>query len=522
MKITRILALLFSAILFLSSCGEPETVPVDTENPFFELKTMPEIAFDNAGLTIPARVKENYVTYFTASSDYGKVVPFVTYYGYFVGAKPKKGEAPTGNFPFYGFMTADGRVICDAVYNAVTEFDNGDGRAVYEMCLGTDRDTTAVGTRYVVSSTGSWIIKLAKGCKVVNASGGIVAVEREKKVNKELSIYYTDLYNIDNGRMVGTVDTSIAEAPNVTYKLGNFASGLAPINIETFDPETKTSTYKACYIDTQNRHVLDSYSFCGEFTDDLAIVVDADGKYGVLKPDGKYFIDPIYNGITYDSLHKYFVCLDAGYIYVLNMDKKQIKKVFSESGTIRFCDCDTPIYEKIFGKTDKREFFVSETNSPFICKDTGQMPDPGSGVGGFFWCSYNGSTTVFDSTGATFVRIKGIGDINFVTDTAVVMTDDDGKRTAVIGRASPDGAEWMEKSLIGRAGTDGRYIILMCQESGKNSYSVYDTVGMCTVLDGKNYIAAFGNMLSAVSDSGYEVYDGDLNPVFSCRTSFCY
>lgn len=522
MKIIKLLALCFSAAVFLSSCGEPETVPVDTENPFFELKTMPEIVFSDEVISVPARVKENYVTYFSSSSEYGRIVPFISYYGYFEGAKPKKGEAPTGFFPFYGFMTAEGKIICDAVYNSVTRFDNGDGRAVYEMCLGTDADTTSAGTRYLVSDTGSWVIKLARGCRLQNVSGGIVAVERVKTVSKELSISYIDLYNIDNGRSVGTVDPSIAESPNVTYTLGSFSNGLAPINIETFDPESKTSSYKACYIDTQNRHVLDSYSYCGEFTDGFAVVADDEGKYGVMKPDGKFFIDPQYISITYDSLHKFFICREEGYTSVLDMDKKLVKKIYTESGTVRICDSETLVYEKISNTTDKREFFILSDNSPFICKDTGQMPDPGSGAGGYFWCSYNGSTTVFDSTGSTFVRMKGIGDIIFVTENAIVMTNDDGTKTAVINRNSPGDADWTEKSLIGRAGENGRYIILKYKQLEKDVYCVFDTVEMTAAIDGKNYIEAFGNMMSSVSDSGYEVYDGTMQKVFGCRTKFCY
>ncbi len=94
-------------------------------------------------------------------------------------------------------------------------------------------------------------------------------------------------------------------------------------------------------------------------------MADADGNYGVLKPDGEYFIEPKYNAINYNYDDGWFSCGEEGIFYILDMNGNQAASVLCEKGNVYAMGSTELIYKKTMQSTGKSDYYSVTANKPF-------------------------------------------------------------------------------------------------------------------------------------------------------------
>jgi hypothetical protein len=204
--------------------------------------------------------------------DYGAIYPFVG-----VGSD-YGGET-------YGLCTADGTIICDAVYIGFRRFEY-EGESVYVLLKAHDRSEYASVEEwlreprlFIVASDGSFAIEVAEQ-DIVNGGEGTLTMRADEKWG---SIGF-------NGE---TIVPPICDEP-IT-----FSDGLAAVKEGGATPDKSTS-YR--YIDHSGDTVLGPftvppqgwYSEAPPFVDGLAARCDERGLWGYIDKSGEYVIEPQY------------------------------------------------------------------------------------------------------------------------------------------------------------------------------------------------------------------------------------
>lgn len=490
--------ILAAAAICLSGCGE-----LTGEKAFFSLQSAGDVRqYDIADDTVLQRADASLAGGLVTSDVYGEIVPFA---GEMINYKNDGGSFTA---PLLGFCRVDGTVICDPYYDAVITHDVGD-KYIYELVIGS---TDTAGTRYLAASDGSWMFELKNGCSYLGLAGSErFAVKRPRTVRKggkRVTYEYYDYYDL-SGNLVFTFDRKMTEDETLTISIGAFSEGLAPVNVQKTDPDTEETQYTAYYMDT-NGDVFESddYIYCSEFKRGYAVVADADGNYGVLKPDGEYFIEPKYNAINYNYDDGWFSCGEEGIFYILDMNGNQAASVLCEKGNVYAMGSTELIYKKTMQSTGKSDYYSVTANKPFMCNETGQFPSEDSGRYGIYYSSYSNVTDVFDETGKTLANFTGFGRVEGKLGDIAIISDKTGGKTAFLNVKTGDKTDWKDYAYTGDV--FGTRVIL----EGADGYLIYDTAAPDSA-EAVTYAAALetagGTYLNVLSSGYVTLYDDAMN-----------
>lgn len=529
-KIHKFLISIVSLLLIiclLSSCNIFNKN--DNSGTFFMLKDLPEYNIIENGVAYYDS-NSTYTDKLVASKDYGEIMPFLGgYYKYdYVPDNKDKGKDKDADnitatpesvyLPLYGLCTVTGKVIVNPVYTSVEKhmLDNGD--YIYELVTGADATAKKSGKHYLASSTGSWVVELSVRSTFEGLSGNDRIIVKRMRVKNGKEYKYHDFYNYNGVRMM-IFGQDLAEIKDSDYTIGNFTEGLAPVTITTKGEKGKEDTVISYYVNiTGNRVSNVNYRYCGEFYKGLAIVIDENGKYGVIKPNGEYLFKPEYRIINFNKEKELFTCSNDGYFTVNDITGKEIRTVLCDRGNVEIVNSDKLIYKKTNSATNKSEYFVSESDKPFVCKKTGQFPDENSGNNGVFWCSYSNITEIFDDNGETIVNYTDFGSVETVVGNLAIVTNSKSNAISILNLTSKDKTDWITGSLTGKTLQNGKYVILTEKIEGKPLYSVYDIEALKFIKEKCDYIDVINTkdtqQLITFKGGNIEVFNGLDNCVY--------
>ncbi len=486
----------------------------DSEVPmFFELSSV------NAPTGIASTEKINryfgqYTDSFAPSSEYGELVPFVGDVLTYSPAESEGGEVIKK--PLYGLCTTSGAVVVDPVYdNVFTHKLNG--ICLYELLIGSDKRELA-GTRLLIPSNGSWMMELPAEKRVSTLSGnGLFAVERDKVVKrnrKKVTITYYDFYGLD-GNLAFTFDKKLTEAVDTKFTLGNYSDELMNVNVTvTSESVEKDEQGKdvavineeknGYYVDISGKIAFKKLELlkAEPFYDGLAVVVSKDGKYGVLKSDGKYFIEPKFNIINRNEAEGYFACGTDGYFSIVNNNGDEVTKIYCENADVKIIGTEKLIYKKTLKYSGKTEYFSVYPEGAFICKETGQFPDADTGEFGIFTCSYSGVTDVFDTSGESLAQFTDLVKVCGAWGNCAVVEGKSGG-VWVVDIANGEKSEQIEGRFV-QAHADGKYIVV----ENNGMFVVYGFEEQSVIIENADYIIQNRGLL-CVREKGYVTLYGD-------------
>lgn len=513
-KVSLLAVFVGVVMLLCSACGEE--LP-----PFLELSSV-EAPISTASTERINRYNKHYTASFTPSSEYGELAPFV-------GGVLEYGaaEAETVKKPVYGLCTVSGAVVVDPVFdNVITHKLNG--ITIYEILVGSDKRELAE-KRLLIPSNGSWMLEIPVTQRVSNISGnGLFAVERDKTVKrnrKKVTITYYDFYSFD-GELAFTFDKKMTEAADKKFSLGGFNDELMNVNVTVItetvekDEEGKDITvtnedFYAYFVGLSGKKAFEKLELlkAEPFYDGLAVVQSKDGKYGVLKSDGTFLIEPQYNIINRNENEEMFACGTDDYFAIIKNNGDEITKIFCENANIEIIGTENLVYKKTLKYSGKTEFFTLGSNSAFICKETGQFPDAESGKFGIFTCTYSGVTDVFDKSGDSFAQFTDFGKLCGVWGSLAVV---EGKNGGVwtLNIENGEKSDRIDGYFTGIA--NGRYAVVL--NNGK--YSVYDFSEKVFIAENADFVAESNGVLSA-ADGGYiTLYNPQLSILarYGCET----
>lgn len=522
MKSFKYICAVLTLVTAITAAGCGESKPTDSSKaPFFELKE--NVTAESVSKTpVYVRYSAEYTSELTASENYGELAVFAG--GFNVYASTEEGSDAVLSVPSYGLMTESGAVVVDAVYDSVIKHSTAEGKTVYELIKGSDGSDSAFGERWVAAGDGSWVFKMPKNTSVHSVGADRVVLKRVR-TSRKVKYEYLDFYDF-SGKRKFTLDKTLAESKDTEYTLGSFGEGLAPVNITVKTKGEKdddgnityTEEKSAYYIDNTGAIKLDNMTYCGEFKNGYAVAADENGLYGVLKPDGEWFIEPDYKLINYNADKGLFACADDGFYDILDMEKKSVKNVICTRGTVEVLSTERTVYKKTNADTGRTEYFYLDTGKPFTCIENGMFPDSGESIDGLYVGTYSGTGTVFDIDGNS---IASIGDFGRLADrfqnTAVVVNSTD-KKVCFVSVATKQRGEWLNMHYTGQS-LQGRYLVLKTVGEVYGGYSLYDILTESFVLESFDYIEVTSSgekeYISTVSDGVCEVFDSGLVPVMS-------
>ena len=280
----------------------------------------------SAGDPVFTRIKDEEITDFIPSSDYGRVFPFA--------GVVKKGEYEEEYDESYGFFDIHGRLVCDPVYNTCIKTDSG---AYVVIKYGDVKpepygDTTKYG---VISADGSNFTGMKFSDVIWEENGGISLVEYVKDGAK---IYSYDAatgtlgspkhYKFDSSSMDDYSSLYISKIINDRYVVFDAPEGMRAEYV--IDTQTgKKTTFLSGY------HVREIYGnlFSG-YTD--------------LEPDGvKFFFDVTGNKVL-DGIY-----MDA---YVISEDRLLLQKTNRAGWDLTDAD------GKVIASLDNSNFDINDLN----------------------------------------------------------------------------------------------------------------------------------------------------------------
>jgi hypothetical protein len=389
------------------------------------------------------------------------------------------------------------------------------------LIKGSDGSDPFKGERYLTASDGSWGFTIPKNCAFRSMGAERVVLQRTRTV-KKVKYTYLDFYTL-KGKRKFTFESALAENTNAKYTIGAFSSGLAPVNVTITDPEKKTETSYAYYIDCDGKTKYEKYISCDEFKKGYAVVKDEKGLFGVIDEKGEWFLEPQYRLINYNSEKGYFACAKDGYFHIINTEKATVKSILCEKGSIEIINSERLIYKKTNVDTGRVEYFYLETGKPFSCVETGQFPDSDKSLDGIYVCTYTGTGTLFNEDGETVVSIGEFGELADRFSNTVVVTDKNDKKVCFVTLSTKQRTEWM-KYRYTRESIGARYIVL--QNPSDSKYGLYDLYTNTFKLENCDYITVFESgdvqLLSVFTNGKSTVYDAQLVPVMNTLQQIQY
>lgn len=505
-----VVAVVMVLILLLTvACGE------DAPS-FLELSSVTTLT-PTASTEKVNRYNALYTDTFTPSAEYGELVPFIgdvlTY------KNTAEGIDDSVVKPIYGLCTSSGAIVVDPVYDGVVTH-RLDGICLYEILIGSDKPQLAE-ERLLIPSNGTWMIELSSAQRVSNISGsGRFAIERDRVVKrnrKNVTLTYYDFYTFDGVRSF-TFDKKLTEAENTSFNLGFFSDDLMNVNVtvttetvekdkEGKDVTVKTKENYGYYVDLSGKTVFKKLKFLKteEFADGLAVVASEDGKYGILKSDGKYLFEPQFNIINRNVSEGYFACGTDSYFLIINTNGEEIAKVFCENADIEVLGTENIIYKKTLKYSGKTEFFSVATGGAFTCKETGQFPDADTGRFGIFTCSYSGVTDIFDKDGNSFAQFADFGRLCGVWGDYAVVTGKNGG-VWIVNIKNGEKTDRLDGSFTGIVHSDGKYTVV----SNQGKYSVYGFSEKTFVVENADFVFYHNGVLSVSADGYITVYGANM------------
>ncbi len=501
-------------MLFCSACGE------DSKK-FIELSSVkaPTLTVSTEKIN---RYNPNYTDSFAPSSEYGELAPFV-------GGVLEYNAAEVGGVkkPVYGLCTVSGAVVVDPVYdNVITH--KLKGITIYEILVGSDKRELAE-KRLLIPSNGSWMLEIPATQRVSNISGdGLFAIERDRKLwrnHKRVTFTYYDFYSFD-GKLIFTFDKKLTQATDKKFSLGNFGDKYMNVNvvktIETVEKNeegknvtVKTEETYAYFVGVTGKTAFKNLEFlkAEPFYDGLAVVQCKDGKYGVLKSDGTFFIEPKYNIINRNPSEGLFACGIDSYFVILKNNGDEVTKIHCENANIEIIGTENLIYKKTLKYSGKTEFFAVNPEGAFVCKETGQFPDANSGKYGIFTCTYSGVTDIFNKSGDSFAQFTDFGKLCGVWKSLAVVEGKNGG-VWILNVENGEKSDRINGKFTGIA--NSRYAVV----SNDGRYFVYDFANKVFIAE--NAESAFdSNGILSVAEGGYvTLYDCDLKILarYGCET----
>lgn len=521
MRYSKYICLVLAGLIFMLSAGCSNDNKNSGDELFFRLSETPSAVVSDDE-TVYKRVNTAYIAELNASDSYGELLPFVG--GYNTYKSTEEGNGKTLSNPVYGLCDRNGAVVVDAVYDAVKKHPTDEGLYIYELVKGSDGSDPKAGDRWIAASDGSWVFKIPANCVFRSVGADRVILERTRTV-KKVTYTYLDFYDF-SGKRKFTFDSKLAEDANVSYTVGAFCEGIAPVNVTVRKPnenkdgekETYTETSYAFYIDNTGKKLYEKFTYCEEFARGYAVAANEDGLYGVINAKGEWFIDPKYRVINYNSAKGLFACGDDGFFDILNMEKKSVKTVLCQRGSVEILDSDRTIYKKTNGDTGRSEYFYADTDQPFTCVETAMFPDSGTPVGGLFVSTYVGTGTVFDENGDNLASIGDFGElVDRFGNTAVVVNSTD-KKVCFISVSAKRRTEWLNMHYTRQSAAD-RYLVMRSTDKGVVTYCLYDMLTESFVYENSDYIevssVSDAELISVVNNGSVTVYDAGLNAVIS-------
>ena len=515
MRPFKYICIILSIVTLMLSAGCGQSAD-DTPATFFQLKEDPVITVEKTD-TVYKRLTADYQGALVPADNYGPLQTFIG--GYYEYKSTAEGSTATVKNPVYGLCTADGTVVVDAVYDAYKLHPTDEGSYVYELIIGADGSDPYKGERYIAALDGSWMFKIPEKSAFYSAGGDRVILERTR-TSKKIKYIYHDFYD-HKGKRKFTFDKTLAEDQNISYTIGAFSEGLAPVNIWIREKKDgkMVDTFKAYYIDNNGKKVQEGLTECESFKNGYAVVRNDKGLFGVLTPKGEWFLEPNYRAINYNSDMGLFASASEGYFEIFDKEKKVVKKVFTERGTVEVVTSERLIYLKVNPDTERIEYFYADTDEPFSCKETGQFPDSGNSVGGLFVCVYSGTGTIFGEDGEAVASIGDFGElVDRFGNTAVVVNEND-RKVCFVSVSTKQRTEWM-KHRYTRECLDGRYLVL--ENSSDKTYGLYDLLTNSFVFEKCDCIGLStvnGNQLLSVVDGvNITVYNKELKAVLNAAT----
>lgn len=518
MKYIKSMAFVLVLVLFLATigCKNVTSESASSEQPPFFLLNETQVIFDddNQSSEIFERIYDNTRPFITISHDYGEIVPYVAKYCiYKSDDKNAKGDL---YLPIYGFMTLDGKIITDAVFDGVRKHQLDDDLFFYEVAIGGNAVTNE-GQRFLLSGSGKWMFDIPKSKTYTGVcGGGFFMLEQVKKVNG-VDCYYHDFYDY-NGKYKFTFDKAITEQENTTHSIGRFSDGYAPVTVSVKDPKTSEITTTCYYIDTNgNKAELPEFKYCGEFNNGYAIVKNEQSLYGVINTKGEYFIAPEFDVLKYYDQFGLFLCgFEGGYRII---DKTgTLKKMVFAYGTVELVSAEPLIYKNTNKHTGKTEYFYAETGEPFICKGTGQFADEETAFDGLYACSYGGVTSIFNNDGKVVCEAKNFGLVAAKLDNGLVLVDKTGLKTATVLYEKTPKTLWMDFVFTGKTFAN-RYVVLKAYVDLVPRYYLYDPETQKFIYENCDFIDVYGGsseeLLTVVQNADMTVYDVGFSKVLS-------
>ena len=527
LKPSKYISLLLSLLILITviGCGgnsENTDNAENTEKPTFfgivedVVAPKPEVLG-----SVQTRFNADYTDELKPSTEYGELLPFVGGYHTYTAVVNEKEK--TVSVPVYGLCTLKGSVVVDAVYDAVKQHPKDEGGFVYELIKGSDGTDPLKGTRQIIASDGSWLIKVPKNSSFFRAGGERIIFERTKKVKKVVYTYH-DFYDY-KGKRKFTFDTALAENQDVTYDIGLFSEGLAPINICTKEKKDDTTTeiHTAYYIDNNGKKLHEGFIKCEPFRKGYAVVQNEEGLYGVITPKAEWFLEAKYRIVNYNDSVGVFACASQGYFEILDKEKKVVKKIFTEKSNVEVITSDWLIYRKTNPDTGRVEYFYADGDDPFTCTETGQFPDGEAPVDGLYVCVYSGTGTIFNIHGESIISIGDFGALSDRFGNTAVVTNSNGKKTCFITVSTKKRTEWIRYRYMHQSIGD-RYLVMQNPDTGL--YGLYDVMTSAFVYENCQHIEAFTSgdvtLLSVMRDGTAFVYNKDLTPVLTVASTAQY
>lgn len=518
-RIKRIFAVLILCVmLFTASACKDEAVP------FLKLSSVPSVTVGASTETVK-RFFEHYNDTFATSDEYGQLVPFV---GDVLEYKAEGKDSV--KLPVYGLSTLDGRIVVDPVYDNVIKHELLGG-TLYELLQGSANPELAT-TRRLITSDGRFMLELSEKQSVSEISGTeCFAIARKGYIwrkRKKVNLIYYDFYNYEFKKLF-TFDQKITEGVGTTFTLGNYVDGIAPVNVtittETVEKDeqgadvtVKTTETYGYFMDKEGKPLFKKLKFLEVegFCNDVAVVKDEKGLYGVLKADGKYLLKPEYSIINYNQAEGYFALGCEGYFLITDTKGEAIAKAFCENANIEVIGTESIIYKKTLKYSGKTEFFSATTGDAFTCKETGRFPDANSGEHGLFTCTYGSVTDIFGSDGVSVAEVTDFDEIYGVWGDYCVLSGRNGSKTAVVDLKQGTTTEWIDAKFVNAF--DGKYLVLL--KEGK--YSLYNiATGEYELTDNDSMTVAELDgvtRLNTVGDGYFTVYGENMSVLMRCRS----
>ena len=340
-----------------------------------------------------SRYYDEFVSEFIPGDDYGTVMPFI---GRFA-------EGKEGNHSYeeerVGFCTADGKIICDAVYDFRGALST-DNYIYYLMrCVGVDDiyDSEA----YMNSRNSIWTIIREDGKKMLKLTGAgyndFSVKDNKIKVFKDVISNDEFLYEYYNEELDAEPTISIEKPVKNTYKAYNFYCPICESDAATDYPE-----YSIMWKKGEDNLIGYIHKGCNEADS----VISADGEYLFSLPHSYtanvYGIDEDYAwGYYFDSM-EYDDTKIKAYIYDRNTKTMHIL----DNGSFYFRVSDTEFY--FLGQdpeTNDSYCYIYDVSTGGYTECDGSLVF-GNGVS---YC-YNGKSYVKDT------NLNEIMSLNILTD----------------------------------------------------------------------------------------------------------